>query len=183
MVKNKTIVVLLVFNPSAFISLSGPVYLLKPLTPYFPSHFLPLYSHGSNQRKRGVSARVRALINCIDTKAKCRHLKIWPVQRLCGRCFIRVHRLEIQSVMVGIFEPALWVVGPLTLSLVQLSPPPPLHYVKKYTVYTYTVCKGRGIWVSGPQTDKHLPQSPFTGQFFLDDDILHCLLSVLSVYG
>ncbi len=22
----------------------------------------------------------------------------------------------------------------------------------------------------GPQTDKHLPQSPFTDQFFLDDD-------------
>jgi hypothetical protein len=27
------------------------------------------------------------------------------------------------------------------------------------------VCGGRG-WGSGPQTDKHLPQSPFTGQFF-----------------
>ncbi len=24
----------------------------------------------------------------------------------------------------------------------------------------------------GPQTDKHLPQSPFTGQFTLDDNIL-----------
>jgi hypothetical protein len=29
---------------------------------------------------------------------------------------------------------------------------------------------------SGPQTDKHLPQGPLTGQFLLDDDILHCLL-------
>jgi hypothetical protein len=36
---------------------------------------------------------------------------------------------------------------------------------------------GGGVWGSGPRTDKHLPQSPFTGQsIFLDDDILHCLL-------
>ncbi len=34
------------------------------------------------------------------------------------------------------------------------SPLPPLQCVKG------------GIWVSVPQTDKHLPQSPFTGQFF-----------------
>ncbi len=27
-------------------------------------------------------------------------------------------------------------------------------------------------WGSRPQTDKHLQQSPFTGQFFSDDDIL-----------
>jgi hypothetical protein len=27
-----------------------------------------------------------------------------------------------------------------------------------------------------------MPQSPFTGQFFLDDNILHCLLWVLSFY-
>jgi hypothetical protein len=26
------------------------------------------------------------------------------------------------------------------------------------------------VW--GPQTDKHLTQSPFTGKFFLDDDVL-----------
>jgi hypothetical protein len=35
----------------------------------------------------------------------------------------------------------------------------------------------------GPQTDKHLPQSPFTDNFFLDDDILFwCLYSYL-VHG
>ncbi len=39
------------------------------------------------------------------------------------------------------------------------------------------------MWGSGPQIDKHLLQSPFTGQFFLDDDILLCLLWVLSYYG
>ncbi len=36
--------------------------------------------------------------------------------------------------------------------------------------------------VSGPQTDKHLPESPFSGHF-LGDGILHCLLSVVSFYG
>ncbi len=40
---------------------------------------------------------------------------------------------------------------------------------------------GGGVRGSGPQTDKQLPQSPFTGNF-LDDDILHCLLLVLSFY-
>ncbi len=41
--------------------------------------------------------------------------------------------------------------------------------MNKYTVvYTRkgTVCKGGRVWGSGPQTDKHLPQSPFTGEFF-----------------
>jgi hypothetical protein len=32
-----------------------------------------------------------------------------------------------------------------------------------------------------PQTNKYLSQSP--GHFFLDDDILHCILSALSFYG
>ncbi len=41
---------------------------------------------------------------------------------------------------------------------------------------------GEGLG-SGPQTEKHLPQSPFTGQFFLDVDILYCLVWVLSFYG
>jgi hypothetical protein len=41
-----------------------------------------------------------------------------------------------------------------------------------------------GVWGSGPQADKHLPQSPFTGQFFLNDDILHFLIAFYeSFYG
>ncbi len=43
--------------------------------------------------------------------------------------------------------------------------------------------KKPGFFPTLPQTDKHLPQSPFTGQFFLDDDILYCLLCVLSFSG
>jgi hypothetical protein len=44
------------------------------------------------------------------------------------------------------------------------------------------VSKGGGVWDSGPQTDKHLPQVPLQVNF-LDDDILHCLLWVLSFYA
>ncbi len=59
--------------------------------------------------------------------------------------FIRVHRLEVQSVML-VFSMQLVNCCPLTtFSLVQLSPPPPLPCVNKYTaVYTYTVRKGGG---------------------------------------
>jgi hypothetical protein len=64
---------------------------------------------------------------------------------------------------VGIFDPASLTVAPLTFSLVQLSPPLPCF--TKYTVYTYTVCQRGGGWSYGPQTDKQLPENPFTGQF------------------
>jgi hypothetical protein len=83
--------------------------------------------------------------------------------------FIRVYRLEIAKFLstlshVGIFNPALGSVlsfAPLPFPPVQLSLLPfSLH------VYTNTVCKGGGVWVSEPLTGKHLPQSPFTGKFF-----------------
>jgi hypothetical protein len=65
----------------------------------------------------------------------------------------------VNEVMLG---SVLACVAPLPFSLGQLSP---LPCVNKYTVYTYTVCKG-GVWGSGPQADKHLSQSPFAGKFF-----------------
>ncbi len=65
------------------------------------------------------------------------------------------------------FQDALWTVVHLTFSLVQLSP---LPCVNKYTVYLYTVCKGRGggggVWGYGTKTEKKLPQIYFKGQFF-----------------
>ncbi len=75
--------------------------------------------------------------------------------------FIRVYRLEIHSGML-VFSTQLCELLPLYL--LSGSTPPPPACVNKYTLYTYTVCKGGGIWGSGPQTDKHLPRSPFTGQ-------------------
>jgi hypothetical protein len=83
--------------------------------------------------------------------------KKFTCKRTLRQVFIRDYRLEIQSVMFGKFDPA-----PLTFSLVQLSPHP--SCVNKYTVCTYTVCKG--VWASGPKTYNYLPQSPFTGKFF-----------------
>ncbi len=65
----------------------------------------------------GGMADYRALSNNIDTKAKCRHLKNWPVKRGSLRqVFIRVI-LEMQSVMV-VFSTQLCELLPLTFSLV-----------------------------------------------------------------
>ncbi len=67
------------------------------------------------------------------------------------------------------FRPAFWTIAPLTFSLVSSSPPFPvwMEYcwiVNKYTVYTYTVCKGGGVWGhmrgGGLRQLRHLPQSP-----------------------
>ncbi len=89
-------------------------------------------------------------IRLIEGNAKYHHLKKLTCKGTLRQVFIRVYRLEIQSVML-VFSTQL-----------QLSPTLP---VKKIMLYT-TVCKGGGVWGSGPQTDKHLPQSPFTGQLF-----------------
>ncbi len=99
------------------------------------------------------------LINYMDTKAKCRHLKKLTSIRRCLSEFIDWK----YSQSSWYFRPSF--VNHLTFSLVQLSAPLPLPCVNKYTIFTYTVCKGRGG--SGPQTDKHLPQSPFTDQLFI----------------
>ncbi len=122
------------------------------------------------------------LINYKNTKAKWRHLKEWPGKVLCDRC--------------------LYVWGPE-------PPSPPYRLYNMYTLYLCT--QGRGevgggeSWTRGKviratvhklgrnyqhvrlylqsiKSDKHLSQSPFTGQF-LDGDILHCLLWVSSFYG
>jgi hypothetical protein len=83
---------------------------------------------------------------------------------------------------VGILDPALWTVVPLTFSLVQLSPLPLIPCVNKYSkLLTYTVCGG-GYGVLGLR-DKHLQQSPFNMSIFFNDHILHCLLWILSFYG
>ncbi len=83
------------------------------------------------------------LINYIDIKTKCHHLKILTSEGTLRQVFIIIYRLDIVS-HVGIFNPALWIVAPLSFSLVQLFPPLPLPCVNRYTVYMYTVCKGRG---------------------------------------
>ncbi len=78
--------------------------------------------------------------NFIDTKAKWRHL-------------------EIQS--VPMVYSALWTIAPRTFSLATLPLP-----VWISILYTRIQCIRGGNWDSGPQTEIHLPQSSFTGQFF-----------------
>jgi hypothetical protein len=123
------------------------------------------------------------LIDYIDTKAKC-HLKKFTCKGTLRQVFIRGNRREIQPVML-VFRPISVNCCPSNLlsSLYFNSPPLlPLPCVSTYTVNTYTVCKWGGVLGSGPHTDKHLPQSLLRGQCS-DDDILLCLLWVLSFYG
>ena len=47
-----------------------------------------------------MDAPKHGLINYIDTKAKCRHLKKLTCKGALRQSFIRVYRLEIQSVML-----------------------------------------------------------------------------------
>jgi hypothetical protein len=88
-------------------------------------------------RLKGVG-RGRRLITYIDTKAKDCHQKILTCKETLRQVFIRVYRLEIQSVMLVFLTQLCELSG---------STPPPLLCVNKNTVYTYTVFK-RG-WVVG----------------------------------
>ncbi len=98
-----------------------------------------------------LNRQTHRIINKIDTKAKCRHLKNWPVKGLCARCLKSLWTGDTAS-HIGIFDPALWTVAPLTFShgSTLSSPPFPFPCVNKYAVYTYTACKWRGLgfWVS-----------------------------------
>ncbi len=82
----------------------------------------------------------------------------WPVNWICGIVFNRFYRLEIHSLMVGIFDPACELLPPWTMELVNCCPstfsltsPPLLPSQTKYTVYTiHTVCGcggGGGCWI------------------------------------
>ncbi len=104
--------------------------------------------------------QMHGLINYLDTKAKCRHLKKSTCKGTLRKMFIKVHGL----IRCWYFRPSFVNCCPSNL-LSGSTVPPPLSCMNKYTVYTYTVCKGGGRG-SRPQTDNHLPQSPFTGQFF-----------------
>ncbi len=55
------------------------------------------------------------LINFVDPKAKCRHLKKFTCKATLRQVFIRVYRLEIQSSML-VFGPALVTVAPILYS-------------------------------------------------------------------
>ncbi len=77
----------------------------------------------------------------IDTKAKCRHLKKFPLRQV----FIRVYRLEIQTVRTF---------APLTFALAQFSSPLlPCIKDSKYSIYTDSVWLGVVEGVLSPVED------------------------------
>ncbi len=83
------------------------------------------------------------LINYIDTKAKCRHLKNLTCKRTLRQVFIRDYRLELYSIML-VFSTHLCELPSPFLSGSTLPPSPPLPCVNRYTVYT-RVRGGGGI--------------------------------------
>ncbi len=103
-------------------------------------------------------------MDLLTTKTPKQNVDIKKNSPVKGRCLLGVYRLEMQSVMF------VFSTKPLTFSLT-LSPFP-LPCVNKYTVFTYTMCKGRRY------KHKFIYRS-----IFLDDNILLCLLCVLSFYG
>ncbi len=79
--------------------------------------------------------------------------------------FIKVYILEdINSQYCWYFRPSF--VNCCPSNLLSGSTLDPLPRENKYTVYTYTVCKGGGYGGPGPQTDKLLPQSFFRWRHF-----------------
>ncbi len=72
------------------------------------------------------------------------------------------------------FRSILWISAPLTFSLVHPPPPFPRPCVNTQKVqgYVFIQCvTGWGRGSGGPQTDKHLPPSTFTGNFLRKADI------------
>jgi hypothetical protein len=88
------------------------------------SSYVPIYMNGNF--RQGINQK-HGLINYIDTKAKCRHLKKWICKGTLRQMFIRVYGLEIQSIML-VFSTQLCELLPLQLlsgSTLPLSTPPP----------------------------------------------------------
>ncbi len=110
---------------------------------------------------------VNRLINYLDTKARCRHLKNWPVKGVCGMClsYIIDWRCRQSS---WYFRPSFVNCCPCNFLSGSTFPPTPLPCVNKYTVciHVYSFVRGGGSMGFWASEDKQLPQSPFTGQFF-----------------
>jgi hypothetical protein len=61
----------------------------------------------SNTGRHASGCTPRGLVNYIDTKAKCRHLKIVTCKVTLWQVFIRVYRLVIQPIMLVFFRPSI----------------------------------------------------------------------------
>jgi hypothetical protein len=117
------------------------------------------------------------LTNYIDTKAKCCHLKISTFKGTLRQLFSCLSEfidwrgdtvilvVPTQLCEVLLLSPFLWF----------NSPPFPV-----WIVYMYKVCK-RGVGILGLRQINTCRKIPLQVNI-LDDDILHCLLWVLSFY-
>ncbi len=105
--------------------------------------------------------------------------QISPVKRLCSRC--------LSEFIDWRYSQSCWYFRP---SFVNCCPSPllsgstlPLPCVNKYTEYTYSVCKGGRKYGVLRLRQLNTWRKVHLQVDFLDDDILHCFLWVLSFYG
>ncbi len=117
------------------------------------------------------------LINYIDTKAKCRNLKNWPVKGLRGRClFVWGPPYTLYTYFILIHT------GKRLRGWVRVEPKRRLEgqqFPKLGQKYQHMI----EMYLQSINSDKHLPQSPFTGKFFLDDNLSLWFLYSYSVHG
>ncbi len=149
-----------------------PLYLLYPLYPlhllcHFRTHFLSVFSVLSVSSVFSIPSYLYyclyplypfyplSLPSHLSLLSKCRHLKKLTCKGIFRQAFIRVYRLERQSVML-VFSTRLCKLLPLqAFSLVHLPPPPSLC---QSTLYTDSVWLGRGLGVLSCVGD-HILQS------------------------
>ncbi len=83
-------------------------------------------------------------INYKDPRTKCRHLKKLTWKGTLRQMFIRVWKTGNKVSLVGIFDPALWTIAPLTFSLVTY-PRFPSSLCLCTVQYIQTVCGWDGV--------------------------------------
>jgi hypothetical protein len=87
---------------------------------------------------------IHGLINYIDTKEKCCHIKNWPVKRLCGRCLSDfIHWRYSQSCRY--FRPCFANCCPSNLLSVSTLPPSPLPCVNIIILFTRIQCVSKRV--------------------------------------
>jgi hypothetical protein len=89
-----------------------------------------------NHNPRLLEDYKHGLIYYTGTKAKCRHLKNWPVLGLCSRCLSEFTDWR--------YSQSCWYFRPSFVNCCTSNLPPPLPCVNMYTVYMYSDCKGVG---------------------------------------
>ncbi len=133
----------------------------------------------SEMNLRGIFGWKHGLIKYINNKAKCRHLKKnWPAEGLCGRCLSiwdpEPHTLLTLTQCIRIYSTLIRTGkgegGELNQRVGERGNT--LEYKsQRWVENTYmTECTQEIGYIRSINSDKHLPQSLFTGQI-LDDDI------------